>query len=138
MSLKYSGLRDYICVTMRMTCRFIDFIFDIFQYFKKIKNKFNKPTIIIDVPIMIPFVDWGGIQMSNPMIIHDTSVLSFDIGFTDVQPPNASPKLFTDRLETLCKFIDKKFWYLYKGQNEDQRVSGTRPCYTSRMFYKIL
>lgn len=121
MNPRYSRFRDYICETMRMTCRFIDIIFDIFRYFKQLKNKFNKPIIIIDVPIMIPFVDWGGIQMSNPMI-------SFDIGFTYVQPP----RLFTDRLETLCKFIDKKFWYLYKGNRD-----GTRACYSSQTLYSI-
>lgn len=132
MNPRYSRFRDYICETIRMTCRFIDIIFDIFRYFKQLKNKFNKPIIIIDIPILIPFVDWGGIQMSNPMVIHDTSMISFDIGFTDVQPPNTSPKLFTDRLEILCEFIDKKFWYLYKGN----RV-GTRACYSSRTLYSI-
>lgn len=70
---------------------------------------------------MIPFVDWGGIQMNTPMI-------SFDIRFTYVQPP----RLFTDRLETLCKFIDKKFWYLYKGNRD-----GTRACYSSQTLYSI-
>ncbi len=119
-----------------MTCRFIDIIFDIFRLFKKLKNKFNKPTIIIDIPIMIPFVDWGGIQMSTPMIIHDTSVIAFDTGVTDEQPPRISPKMFTDRLEILCRFFDNKFWYLYKGQAGPGWI-GTRPCYSSRTFYKI-